>query len=75
MMLFFHRTAALFVATAMGTAAAWLLLFAVPDLLDRHRDGALFAALAILILLPAGLAWGAVRLRTLLAPGDDHDDR
>ena len=75
MMLPLHRTATLFVAVATGVAAAWLLLFAVPDLVARHRDDALAAALAILITLPAGLAWGMVWLRSLLAPGDDLNDR
>lgn len=75
MMLPLHRTAIMFVAVVTVLAAAWLVLFAVPDLVDRHRDSALAAALAVLVALPAGLAWGAVRLRELFAPGDDRDDR
>lgn len=64
---------ALVVTSAVG-AAAWLLLFAVPDLFDRHDTPALALALGTVAAVPSGLVWGAIRLRHLLAPKDDHDD-
>ncbi len=73
-MLPLHRAAIALVALAAVLAAAWLLLFAVPALIDRHRDGALLVALILIVTVPAGLAWGAGRLRSLLAPEDDFDD-
>lgn len=56
------RPALLTVATAATIAGLWLLLVAVPDLIDRHRDGALAGAVFLLAAVPAGLVWGAVRL-------------
>ncbi len=73
-MLPLHRAALALVVTSAVTAAAWLLLFAVPDLLDRHDDGALAVALALVAAVPSGLAWGAIRLRLLFAPEDDNND-
>ncbi len=66
------RAALLLVATAAGVAALWLLIVAVPDLIDRHRDGALAEALFLLAAVPAGLIWGATRL--VLALRDTTDD-
>ncbi|UAJ11215.1 hypothetical protein [Polymorphobacter megasporae] len=72
-MLPFNRSALAIVAITALVAAAWLLLFAVPDLLDRHSDGALALALGLVVSVPSGLAWGAIRLWHLLAPEDDGD--
>ncbi len=67
-----HRAALSLVATAAGLAALWLLVVAVPDLIDRHRDGALAEALLVLVAVPAGLVWGATRLASALR--DIRDD-
>ena len=61
-MLPLHRAALLAVALAATVAGLWLLLVAVPDLIDRHRDGALVAAVVLTFAVPAGLVWGATRL-------------
>ncbi len=68
-----HRAALLTVASIATLAGLWLLLVAVPDLIDRHRDGALAVAVCLLAAVPAGLVWGAARLVHLLR--DDPDDR
>ena len=68
-----HRAAVLAVALAAVMAGLWLLLVAVPDLVDRHRDGALAGAVVLLAAVPAGLVWGATRLVHALR--DDSDDR
>jgi hypothetical protein len=73
-MLPLHRVALTLIALAAAIAAAWLLLFAVPDLLDRHDDGALALALGLIGAVPSGLAWGAIRLRHVFAPEDDQND-
>ena len=67
-----HRAAVLLVAFAAGGAALWLLVVAVPDLIDRHRDGALALGLFLLAAVPAGLVWGATRLVHALRD-TDHD--
>ena len=71
-MLPLHRVALLTVALAATAAGLWLLLVAVPDLVDRHGDGALAEALFLLAAVPAGLVWGATRLVSSLR--DDPDD-
>lgn len=67
-----HRAAVRIVASAAGAAVLWLLLVAVPDLIDRHRDGALAEAVFLLAAVPAGLVWGATRL--VLALRETIDD-
>ncbi len=67
-----HRAAVLFVALAASLAGLWLLAVAVPELIDRHRDGALAAAVFLLAAVPAGFVWGAARLVHALR--DHHDD-
>ncbi len=69
-----HRIAAVVVATASATAAAWLLLFIAPELIDSHRDSALLAAIGLLIGVPAVVAWGGTRLWPFLVPKDHDDD-
>ena len=69
-----HRNAVLLVATAAGLTALWLLLVAVPLLIDRHRDDALAVAVGLLFAVPAGCAWGARRLCALLDPMDSSDE-
>jgi hypothetical protein len=49
-------------ALAAVTAAAWLLLFVGPMLLNAHRDDAVFVALLIYLGVPAGLAFGGAAL-------------
>ncbi|MBC7497783.1 MAG: hypothetical protein H7243_11605 [Sphingomonadaceae bacterium] len=71
-MLPLHRTALYLVATAVSLAALWLLIVAVPELIDRHRDGALAEAVLLIAAVPAGFLWGATRL--VLALRDIHDD-
>jgi len=68
-----HRAAAAFVALAAMLAGGWLVVVAAPELIDRHRDGALVGAVVLLTAVPAGLVWGASRLVTLLR--DLSDDR
>jgi len=67
-----HRIAVLAVALAAALAGLWLLVIVVPELIDRHRDGALAEALVLLAAVPAGLVWGATRLVTALQ--DTADD-
>jgi len=69
-----HRAALSLIVLAAVSAAAWVLLFAVPDLFDRHDDGALALAVGLVAAVPSGLAWGAIRLRHLLASEDDQND-
>ncbi len=57
-----HRAAVLLVALAASVAGLWLLTVAVPELIDRHRDGALAEAVFLITAVPAGLVWGATRL-------------
>ena len=71
-MLSTHRAALLTVALAASAAALWTLAVAVPELIDRHRDGALAAALFLVAAVPAGVVWGAARLVNALR--DTHDD-
>ncbi len=71
-MLSLHRAAVLFVALAASAAGLWLLGVAVPELIDRHRDGALAAAVFLLAAVPAGAVWGAARLVHALR--DTQDD-
>lgn len=67
-----HRAAVLLLALAAALAGLWVLAFAVPELIDRHRDGALVEALFLLAAVPAGLVWGATRLVHALR--DNSDD-
>lgn len=67
-----HRTAIATVAAAATLAGLWLLMVAVPELVDRHRDGALAEAVILLATVPAGLVWGATRL--VYALRDTTDD-
>lgn len=71
-----HRAAVLALALAAALAGLWLLGVAVPDLIDRHRDGALAEAVLLIGAVPAGLVWGAARLAHVFwyTPRDnDHD--
>ena len=70
-MLSLHRAAAISVALAAALAGVWLLGVAVPELIDRHRDGALVEAVFLLAAVPAGLVWGAIRLVHMLRDFDD----
>ncbi len=67
-----NRFAITVVAIAATGAVLWLLLVAVPDLIDRHRDGALAEAVFLAFAVPAGVVWGAIRLVHSLR--DDPDD-
>lgn len=62
-----------FLGSVGGLAGVWLLLFAVPALVNAHSDAALVLALALVVAVPAGLAWGARRLASL-SPPEEHDD-
>ena len=70
-----HRTAARIVAFTGMTAAAWLLLFVAPELLDAHSDAGLAGAIAVFAGVPAVVAWGGTRLWPFLDPKDDDDER
>lgn len=69
-----HRSAAIVVATASTVAAAWLLLFIAPELIDAHSNRALLAGIGLLIGVPAVVAWGGTRLWPFLVPKDHDDD-
>ena len=69
-----HRIAAAVVATASTIAAAWLLLFIAPELIDSHHDSALLAGIGLLIGVPTVVAWGGTRLWPFLVPKDHDDD-
>jgi len=73
MMTLRHRTAARILAVAGTSAAAWLLLFVAPELIDAHSDGGLAGAVAMFTGVPAVVAWGGTRLWPFLVPKDDDD--
>lgn len=69
-----HMAAIVIVVLATTAAASWLLLFAAPALFNAHRDAAAGLAAAIVLGVPAGVAWGGTRLWAALSPEDDDDD-
>ncbi len=65
-----HRLSIAIVAGTAVSAALWSLLFAGPWLFNAHSDAALVLAVMLYLGVPAGLGWGAMRIKRFLDPKD-----